>query len=172
MEIKGAALLYTLATVMITFGGFCALLLAIRQAAGALLGPLDRYLAKTILIQLCTLTAGTFLPPLLALYDVSEFWLWRIAAVCFAIPMLALLLTQPHRRRKATGKAPPPAVFAVFIVLGSGVVAGMLIYVIGDFEYKAAAYVTSLITNFFTTVFAFVTALDVIMQEPADFHRE
>ncbi len=168
MEVKGAALLYTLATLMITFAGFCALLVGIRQAAGSRLAALDRYLARTILIQLCTLTAGALLPPLLAVYDVSDFWLWRIAAVCFAIPMLALLLTQTHRRKKATGKGPPPAVFAVFIVLGSAVIAGMLIYVIADFEYKAAAYITALIINFFATAFAFVTALDVIMQQPID----
>jgi hypothetical protein len=35
MEVKGAPLLYTLAALMITFAGFSALLLAVRQAAGA-----------------------------------------------------------------------------------------------------------------------------------------
>jgi len=34
MEIKGATFLYTLATLMITFAGFSALLFVIRQAAG------------------------------------------------------------------------------------------------------------------------------------------
>ena len=35
MEVKGATFLYTLATLMITFAGFSALLLAVRPAAGA-----------------------------------------------------------------------------------------------------------------------------------------
>lgn len=169
MEVTGAAYLYTLAALMVTFAGFSALLLGIRQAAGAQLSLLDRFLAKTVLVQLFTLTAGALLPPLLSLFDVSQVWLWRIAAICFAIPMLTLLLTYPNRRRKTVGKGPPPLVFAVFIVLGSVTILAMLIYILGGFAYPAGAYVVALTVNFFTTAFAFVTALDVIMQQPADF---
>ena len=49
MDFKGATYLYTLATLMITFAGFSALLLALRPAAGASLSRLDRYLAKTVM---------------------------------------------------------------------------------------------------------------------------
>ena len=80
--------------------------------------------------------------------------------------MLVLLLTYSHRRRKAVGTGLPPVGFAVFIVVGSAAIAAMLIYIIGGFEYRAAAYITALTTNFFTTAFGFVTALDVIMQQP------
>jgi hypothetical protein len=82
--------------------------------------------------------------------------------------MLALLLTYPLRRLKAVGKGPPPAVFAVFVVLGSATIAGMLIYVIGGFKYQAAAYVTVLTVNFFTAAFALLTGLDVIMRQAID----
>ena len=37
-----------------------------------------------------------------------------------------------------------------------------------ELAYSAAAYITALAVNFFTTAFAFVTALDVIMQQPID----
>jgi len=168
VEIKGAVLLYTLAGLMVTFAGFSALLLAIRQAAGARLSLLDRYLAKTVLIHLFVLTAAALLPPLLALYDISERWIWRDSAVLFALPMLSLLLTYPQRRRKVVGKAPPPAVFAVFVIFGSAVIVAMLVYVLGGFQYSAAAYITALAVNFFTLAFAFVTALDVIMRQPLD----
>ena len=171
MEVKGATFLYTFVVVTITAGGFFGLLLGIRQAVGAQPSLLEAYLAKTALIQIFTLSGGALLPPILGLYDVSESWLWRIAAACFGIPMLALLLTYPHRRRKAVGKGTPPAVFAVFVVLGSATIAGMLIYVIGGFKYQAAAYVTALTVNFFTAAFALVTGLEVIMREPIDFHR-
>ncbi len=165
MELKGAAYLYTLATLMITFAGFSALLLAFRQAAGAQLSVLDRFLAKTVLVQLFTLTGGALLPPLLSLFDIPQTWLWRVAAVCFAIPMLALLLTYPKRRRRAVGKSPPPVVFAVFVALGSITVLAMLIYILAGPTYQAGAYLVSLTVNFFTTAFAFVAALDVIMQQ-------
>lgn len=43
MELKGASYLYTLATLMVTFAGFAALLLIIRQGAGAQISALDRF---------------------------------------------------------------------------------------------------------------------------------
>ena len=168
MEVKGATFLYTFVVVTITAGGFFGLLLGIRQAVGARPSLLEAYLAKTALIQIFTLSGGALLPPILGLYDVSESWLWRIAAACFGIPMLALLLTYPHRRRKAVGTGTSPAVFAVFVVLGSATIAGMLIYIIGGFEYQAAAFVTTLTVNFFTAAFAFVTGLELIMRQPVD----
>ena len=118
MEVKGANFLYTLATLMITFAGFSALLLSIRQTLGAGLSPLDKFIVKTILVHFFILTCGALLPPLLGLWDVSEAWLWRVAALSFAIPMLALLVTYSHRRRKAVGTGPPPAGFAVFCSCG------------------------------------------------------
>ena len=166
MEVKGATFLYALAALLITLAGFSALLLSIRQMAGARLSLLDRFVVRTILIHLFILTGGALLPPILGLWNVSETWLWRVAALCFAIPMLVLLLTYSHRRRKAVGTGLPPVGFAVFIVVGSAAIAAMLIYIIGGFEYQAAAYITALTTNFFTTAFGFVTALDVIMQQP------
>jgi hypothetical protein len=166
VEVKGATFLYALAALLITLAGFSALLLSIRQMAGARLSLLDRFVVRTILIHLFILTGGALIPPILGLWNVSEAWLWRVAALCFAIPMLVLLLTYSHRRRKAVGTGLPPVGFAVFIVVGSAAIAAMLIYIIGGFEYQAAAYITALTTNFFTTAFGFVTALDVIMQQP------
>jgi hypothetical protein len=58
MEVKGATLLYTLASLMITFAGFSALLFVVRQAAGARLSLLDRYLAKTVMTRIFVLTAA------------------------------------------------------------------------------------------------------------------
>src|ERR1700691_929704 len=126
MELKGAILLYTLAGLMITFAGFSALLLAVRPAAGARLSLLDRYLAKTVMSYIFVLTAGALLPALLALYDIQETWIWRDSSVLFALPMLSLQVTYPRRRRKAVDEGPPPAIFAVFVVLGSAVTLAML----------------------------------------------
>ena len=157
-----------MAGLMVTFAGFSALLLAVRQAAGGRLSQIDRYLAKTVLTQLFVLTAGALLPPIIALYGVSEGLIWQISASVFALTMLSLLVSYPYRRRNAIGKGPPPIILAIFVVFGSAVVAVMLIYVLSGFPYGAAAYITALAVNFFTTAFAFVTALDVIMQQPID----
>ena len=168
MEVKGATLLYTLAGLMITFAGFSTLLLALRPAAGARLSLLDRFLAKTVMTHIFVLTAGALLPALFALYDIPETWIWRGSAVLFALPMLSLQVTYPRRRRKVVGKLPPPAIFAVFVVLGSAVTLALLGFVLAGFQYSAAAYITALTIDFFTVIFGFVIALDVIMQQPME----
>jgi hypothetical protein len=168
MEIKGATFLYTLAGLMITFAGFSALLLALRPAAGAKLSRLDRYLAKTVMTHIFVLTAGALLPALFALYDIQELWIWRGCGVLFAIPMLSLQVTYPHQRRKAVGSGPPPAVLAVFVVLGAAVTVAMLGCVLGGLQYSAAAYITALTIDFFTVIFGYLVALDVIMQQPME----
>lgn len=166
MGFKGETFLYALSGLMITFAGFSALLLAVRPAAGAKLSLLDRYLAKTVMTYIFVLTAGALLPALFALYDVQERWIWRCAALLFGLPMLSLQVTYPYRRRKVVGQGPPPAIFAVLVVLGSAVTLAMLGYVLRGLPYSAAAYITALTIDFFTVIFGFVVALDVIMQQP------
>jgi hypothetical protein len=168
MELIPAAFLYTLAGLMITFAGFSALLFVVRQAAGARLSLLDRYLARTIMTYIFVLTAAALLPPLLALYEIQEPWIWRASALLFGLPMLFLQATYPRRRRKVIGEGPPPAILAVFVVLGSGVTLAMLGYVLFGLRYSAAAYVTALVIDFFTVTFGFVAALDIIMQQPTE----
>jgi hypothetical protein len=168
MEIKGAALLYTLAALMITFAGFSALLFVIRQAAGAKLSLLDRFIVRNVMTYTFVLTAAVLLPVLFALYDVEEQWIWRISAVLFALPMLALQTTYPIRRRKAVGTVPPPVIYAVFVVFGSAVTLAMLVYVLVCDRYSAAVYITAVTVDFFTVIYGFVNALDIIMRQPMD----
>src|SRR5262249_61384853 len=57
---------------------------------------------------------------------------------CFALLILSLLLTYPHRRRKAVGKGPPPIVFAVFVVLGSVATLAMLAWILAGLSHQPA----------------------------------
>jgi hypothetical protein len=168
MGFKGESFLYTLAGLMITFAGFSALLLTLRPAAGAKLSLLDRFLARTVMTYIFVLTAGALLPALFALFDIQEKWIWRGSGVLFALPMLFLQVTYPRRRRKVVGQGPPPAIFAVLVILGSAVTLAMLCYVLEGLQYSAAAYITALTIDFFTVVFGFVVALEVIMRQPTD----
>ena len=168
MEVKGAVFLYTLAGLMITFAGFSALLLSVRQAAGARLSVLDAFLAKTIMVHIFILMAAALLPALLALYDIPEKWIWQGSAVLFALPMLSLQVTYPHRRRKVVGQGPPLPILAVFVVLGAAVTLAMLVYVLAGLPYSPAVYITALTVDFFTVAFAFLTALKVILQQPIE----
>lgn len=168
MELKGAALLYTLATPMITFAGFSALLFVIRQAAGAKLSVLDRFIVRNVMSYTFVLTGGALLPALLALFDVQETWIWRLSGLLFALPMLALQTTYSVRRRKLVGAAAPFPILAIFVVLGSVTTLAMLVYVLASTEYSGAVYISALTIDFFTVIFGFVNALDIIMQQPAE----
>jgi hypothetical protein len=168
MEVKGAILLYTLAGLMVTFAGFSALMLTLRPAAGARWSLLDKYLARTVMTHIFVLTAGALLPPLCALFDIQETWIWRVSGVLFALPLLFLQVTYPYRRRKVIGSGPPPAIFAVFVVLGAVVTLAMLVYVLADVQYGAAVYITALTIDFFTTVFGFMVALNMIIEQPME----
>jgi hypothetical protein len=44
----------------------------------------------------------------------------------------------------------------------------MLGCVLADVPYSAATYITALTIDFFTVVFGYLAALDVIMQQPMD----
>jgi len=168
MEIKGAAFLYTLATLMVTFAGFSALLFVIRQAAGAKLSLLDRFIVRNIMTYAFVLTAAALLPALLAFFDMGEDQIWRISGLLFALPMLALQVSYPLRRRRVVGSMPPFPIYAVFVVLGSAVTLAMLVYLLVDARYSAAVYIAALSIDFFTVVFGFLNALDIIMQQPMD----
>lgn len=168
MELKGTSYLYALATLMVTFAGFSALLMAIRQSAGGRLSSLDRFLAKTTVGNATMLTGGALLPPLLSLFDIPEAWIWKASALIFGLPMLALLLTFPKRRMAATGKPPPRSILAIFVGLGSASLIAMIGFVFAKSEHTAAAYIAAVTVNFFTLAFAFVIALDVILQQPTD----
>lgn len=163
MEVQGTGTLFTLAEIMVTFAGFSTLLVSVRQVAGAPLSPLDRLLAKMVLVHLMVLTGGALLPSLLGLFEMPESQIWPVAAVIFAVPKLLLLLSYPYRRRRAVGARPPVVFYVVFVGFGSVVVAAMLVYILAGFKYAAAVYVTALVLNFFICAFAFVLALDVIM---------
>lgn len=166
MDLEGATYLYTLATLMITFAGFSALLFVIRQAAGAKLSLLDRFIVRNIMTYVFVLTAAALLPVLLALFDMREGSIWRVSAVLFALPMLALQTTYSVRRRRLVGEGAPLPIMAVFVVLGSLVTLAMLICLLLSVQYGPAVYITALSMDFFTVVYGFLNALDIIMQQP------
>lgn len=168
MEVQGAAFLYTLTTLSVTFAGFAALLLILRQAAGGSLNALDRFLARTVVGHLFMIMGGALLPPMLALFGLPMTWVWRISGLVFGLPMLALLLTYQKRRVAATGKAAPWLIVAVFVIAGPLSIVAMLVYVFAGFAHPAGAYAATLGFNFLLHAFAFVIALDVIFRQSGE----
>ena len=88
--------------------------------------------------------------------------------MCFSHYRCCLFRSPIRAAAKVVGKGPPPAIFSVFVVFGSAVTLAMLGYILAGLQYSAAAYITALTIDFFTVVFGFVTALDIIMQQPME----
>ena len=168
MEFEGATYLYTLATLMITFAGFSALLFVIRQAVGAKLSLLDRFIVRNIMTYVFVLTAAALLPELLALFRVDTGEIWWISGILFALFMLPLQVTYSGRRRKLVGEGAPLPILVVFVVLGSLTTFAMLVYILVDVRHPAAVYISALTVDFFAVIYGFVNALDIIMQQPTD----
>jgi hypothetical protein len=167
MEVKGAALLYTLATVAITFAGFAALLLIVRQLAGGSLTALDRFLARTVVTHCVWFAGGALIPSALALFDLPEPLVWKVSALLFGLPMLGLLLTFQRRRISATGHGAPPMILVVMVGLGSLSLVAMIAGIFAGYAY-AAAYTVALLFNFLALAFGFIIALEVILRERED----
>ena len=168
MEVKGAVLLYTLATLAVTLAGLAALLIILRQAAGGALNAVDRFIARTVVGHLFLVMGGALLPPTLALYGLSEARVWKASALTFGLPMLAMLVTYQRRRIAKTGKAAPLAIEVVMMGIGSVSIAAMIGYVFADLAHPEAAYISSVGINFLTHAFSFIIGWDVILGQAID----
>jgi hypothetical protein len=119
MDLPGASYLYTLAALSVTFVGFSALVLVLRQTFGGELSKLDILITR-IFIQLGFLVAaGAMLPPLLALFSMPHPLIWRLCSLCSGVPFFLFAVTYPARRRVASGAGAPLAIWIDVILLAS-----------------------------------------------------
>ena len=117
MELQGATYLFTLAALSVTFVGFSALVIIIRQTLGGQMSQLEILITR-IFIQLgFMVTAGAMLPPLLALFELPPPLIWRISSLAAAIPSFLFAVTYPARRRAASGVPTPLVIWLDVMVL-------------------------------------------------------
>src|SRR5215475_11122794 len=111
MDLAGSNYLYTLATLSVTFVGFSALVIVLRQTFGGELSKLDILITR-IFIQLGFLVAASaMLPPLLALFSIPHARIWSLCSLCTAVPFFLFAVTYPARRRAASGAGAPLAIW-------------------------------------------------------------
>lgn len=117
------AYLYTLATLAVSFVGFSALVIILRQTLGGEMSRLDVLITR-IFIQLGFLVAaGSMLPPLLSQFYTHEVLVWRVPSAVIGVPVLVFAATYPARRRAASGvHMPIPVWIDVCIIFSLGLV--------------------------------------------------
>src|ERR1700688_2500124 len=95
--------LYALASLSVTFVGFSALVIILRQTIGGEMSRLD-VLVTRIFIQLgFIVAAGAMLPPLLSLLSLPPDLIWRMSSIAAAVPSFLFAVTYPSRRHAASG---------------------------------------------------------------------
>ena len=102
MEAPGATYLYTLATLAMTFAGFCAIVIVLRQTMGRELSGFHVLLTRLYIEAGLATTAFCMLPPLLAWSGVPLPAVWRASSATIVMAMLLYGWAYPRRRRVKT----------------------------------------------------------------------
>ena len=157
--------LFTLATLAITFVGFAALVIILRQTLGGQTSKLDVLLTR-IFIQLGFLVAaGAMLPPMFALFPWPEPLVWRLSSVVVAIPTLLFALSYPARGRAASGQRTPAKVWLDVLVLVLAA-AGLLANGTGAVGASGPAlFATSLTAILGLSGWAYLQALNILLRQ-------
>jgi hypothetical protein len=165
VELPDSFFLYTLATVSITFVGFSALLIVIRQSIGGQPTRYDTYFTLSFIQVGFIITASAFVPPLLSLYGWPHDTIWRVSSGAVAILILWFVASVPGRRRAATGKPTPTFIRALLAVQATAALA-LLLCAGGMFgDRKAAVYATAMTAMLFSSGVAYLLALGVMLPE-------
>src|SRR3979490_2093793 len=103
--------LYTLASLSVTFVGFSALVIILRQTMGGEMSKLDILITR-IFIQLgFIVAAGAMLPALLLLFALPQPLVWRLSSLVAAVPSFLSAPPDPRRRPAASGLPTPVTIW-------------------------------------------------------------
>jgi hypothetical protein len=126
MELPGSAYLYTLATLSMTFVGFCAIVIVLRQTAGKELSGWHVVLTRLYIESGFWAAAFCMLPSLLALHGLSQVTVWRASSGLIAVVMITYGATYRTRRRSMVGETLPIRRWAPVAAVSTLVIAGLL----------------------------------------------
>jgi len=130
MDLSGAGYFYTLAQVGITFAGFAALLMSLRQMRGADMSKFHLWVARSYVQSGMVTTVNALLSPLLFGLGFSERTTWQIASAIIAIQSIILIVMAPSQWRAATDR-PLEMRVKVHIGLGLLINAGLILNALG-----------------------------------------
>jgi hypothetical protein len=167
MELPGSVYLYTVAILGMTFIGFSAIVMLLRQTLGRRLRPFDVLFVHVYMEFGLIISMGAMLPPLLMFWDLSPVTVWRLSGALVGVPLLLFALSYPSRRRAASGEPKPiyvrvnvSCVFLISLVLlltATGVL----------HERSGAVFLTALTAFMIFAVGTWLRALNLILVKTA-----
>jgi hypothetical protein len=135
MELPGSAYLYTLATLAMTFAGFCAIVIVLRQTTGKELSGFHLVLTRLYLESGLLSAAFCMLPPLLAVCGMSETMAWRSSSAIIVTVLLGYGATYPMRRAAIMAGPLPRSRWVPIVAVSMLVVIALVSNAIG-FPYR------------------------------------
>lgn len=126
MELPGSAYLYTLATLAMTFAGFCAIVIVLRQTIGKDISGFHIVLMRLYLEAGLFSAAFCMLPPLLAVCGLGATTVWRVSSALIAIVLLGYGATYPMRRSAMMQGALPRARWVPIVAASMLVVVALI----------------------------------------------
>jgi hypothetical protein len=118
MEISGSGYLYTLATLAMTFVGFCAIVLVFRQGMRAESGKRHRHHSHLYIELGFSAAAFAMLAPLLAACGIAHPVAWRVSSAIIAVALVAHNVLQLRRFKASNPGRLPKRVWVNSIITG------------------------------------------------------
>jgi hypothetical protein len=164
MDLPGSTYLYTLAALSVTFVGFSALVIILRQTLGGEMSRLDILITR-IFIQLgFIVAAGAMLPPLLSLFPWPPALIWRTSSFIAAVPSFLFAVTYPARRHAASGVPTPFVIWIDVLIL---LTAAMVLFcnAVGlGFGPSVGPFAAALTSVLFLSGWAYLQALNILLR--------
>ena len=166
-ELPAAGYLYTMAILGMTFIGYSAVVMLLRQTLGRKLRAFDALFAHVYMEFGLVVAMGAMLPQLLLFWELSAPTIWRASSGLVGLPLLIFALSYPSRRRAASGEPTPIYVWinVTFVFL---VGLAFLATAAGTAGERAAAVFITALTAFMTfAVATWLRALALIFEPKA-----
>jgi len=122
MELPGSAYLFSMAMIAITFAGFTAIFVMLRQTRGAAFTTYDLFVTRNYMMVSFLIVLGSLLPSLLAAVWEPDSRVWQFASASVAILMTMYVLSFPRRRRAATDLPRPSALWVQEIIFSLAII--------------------------------------------------
>jgi len=107
MESPATSYLYTVALLGVSFMGFAAVVMLLRQTLGSDLRAFDALFARVYMEFGLIATIGAMLPPLLMFWELPPEAVWRVSSSLLGVALLTFTVTYPARRRAASSEPTP-----------------------------------------------------------------
>jgi hypothetical protein len=126
VELTGSAYLYTLATLSMTFAGFCAVVVVLRQTMGKDISGFHVVLMRLYIEAGLWAAAFCMLAPLLALCGLPEPTTWRASSGIIALVMIGYGVTYPMRRRLMMAESLPRRRWVAIVAISMLVIIALI----------------------------------------------